>query len=256
MKIITFLLSYVFVTTTAYCLPRLTFSMIMKNEANRKLRECLEEIKSYTQKIDLRIVIIDDASTDNSVQTCYEVFKDSDIPLTIIKNTSSRFSNEIELRQQQWQAAIDTNPEWILTLDADEIFEEKMREEIYNLTNQNVIDIWCFRLYDFWDENHYRSDNLWCAHTNYRAFLIRYRPEFNYRWHETAQHCGRFPKNIYELPYSFSNIRLKHYGWAKKEEREEKYKRYMKLDPTGKHGSLAQYESILDQNPNLIPWVE
>ena len=91
------------------------------------------------------------------------------------------------------------NPEWILNIDADQIFEVKMREEIHHLINQNEIDVWCFRLYDFWDENHYRDDAMWCAHKTYRSFLLRYKKDFNYTWKETPQHCGHFPKNIYEL---------------------------------------------------------
>ena len=86
------------------------------------------------------------------------------------------------------------NPEWILNIDADQIFEVKMREEIHNLINQNEIDAWFFRLYDFWDETHYREDAMWCAIQAWNwCSLLRYKPEFNYVWKETPQHCGHFP---------------------------------------------------------------
>ena len=240
--------------TSATHKPRVTFSMIMKNEAERKLRECLEEIRSYADKVNLTVVIIDDGSTDNSVEIAQEIFKD--IPLVLIQNKESKFFNEITLRKQQWEETIKTNPEWILNHDADQIFEKRMRDEIYDLTNQNEIDVWCFRLYDFWSETHYRDDAMWCAHNTYRSFLIRYKPNFNYTWKETPQHCGHFPKNIYELPSGKCNLRLKHYGWANKADREAKYVRYMKLDPGAKYGWQAQYDSILDENPHLTEWVE
>ncbi len=234
--------------------PRVAFSMIMKNEAGRKLRECLQELRYYAQKVDLNVVIIDDGSTDDSIKIAREVLQG--IPLTLIENKESKFFNEIVLRKQQWEETLKTNPEWILNIDADQIFEKRMRDEIYNLTAQNTIDVWCFRLYDFWDETHYRDDQLWCAHNTYRSFLLRYRPDFKYEWKETPQHCGHFPKNIYMLPAAACSLRLKHYGWANKEDREAKYKRYQQLDPDARYGSQIHYDSILDQNPHLIEWVE
>jgi glycosyltransferase involved in cell wall biosynthesis len=239
-----------FIQPSYYAKPKVTFSMIMKNEAGRKLRECLQEVAHYIDEA----VIIDDNSTDESVAICHEVFKD--IPHTIIHNSESKFCNEVELRKQQWEETIKTNPEWILNIDADQIFEIKMRQEIQKLINQNSIDVWCFRLYDFWDENHYRDDAMWSAHKTHRSFLMRYKKDFNYIWKETPQHCGHFPINIYALPCSYSKMRLKHYGWAKEEDRIAKYHRYMKLDPGAKYGWQAQYDSILDPHPNLTEWIE
>ena len=37
-----------------------------------------------------------------------------------------------------------------------------------------------FRLYDFWDEEHYREDSLWNAHNVYRLFMIRYQENYKY----------------------------------------------------------------------------
>lgn len=224
--------------------------MCVKNEANRYLRAVLEEAKFYIDEA----VFIDDASTDGTVALIKEIL--DDIPVYIVSNSSSKFSNEITLRTQQWNETIAHDPEWILLLDADEIFEVRMRYEIKRLTNQNTIDVWCFRLYDFWNMTHYRDDQFWAAHNYYRPFLIRYRKDFKYIWHETPQHCGRMPKNVGELPSAYSSMRLKHFGWAKKEDQIAKYNRYMQLDPGAKYGWQAQYDSILDTNPHLVQWIE
>lgn len=45
-------------------------------------------------------------------------------------------------------------------------------------------------------------------------------------------------------------------GWSRKEDREGKYSRYKKLDPDAIYGIKAQYDSILDINPNLVKWEE
>jgi len=43
---------------------------------------------------------------------------------------------------------------------------------------------------------------------------------------------------------------------SKKEDRIKKYLWYMEKDPEGKYGIMAQYQSILDENPNLKLWKE
>ncbi|WP_063776448.1 glycosyltransferase [Paenibacillus sp. IHB B 3415] len=230
--------------------PKLTLTMIVKNEGSRFLRQVLQEHRKYIDEA----VIIDDGSTDNTADICREVLQG--IPLHLIRNNVSRFSNESELRKQQWEAVLQTNPEWILSLDADEIFEAGFPEEVDGLLRTDNCDLFCFRLYDFWDDTHYREDMYWRSHQSYRPFLLRYREDFTYLWNDLPQHCGRLPENIFELSHQLSNLRLKHLGWSKPEYRLEKYLRYMLLDPDGQYGWKEQYLSILDQHPHLMPWSE
>ncbi|MFZ5897688.1 MAG: glycosyl transferase, partial [Bacillota bacterium] len=96
----------------------------------------------------------------------------------------------------------------------------------------------------------------WKAHLRYSPFLVRYQPHFPYQWQETPLHCGRFPKNIVLLPTAASDLRVKHLGWASREDRLNKYRRYMESDPHGRYGDLGQYRSILDQKPRLRKWLE
>lgn len=229
--------------------PKITLSMIVKNEANNYLKEVLSDAKNYIDAA----VIIDDASTDNTPQVCQEIL--NDIPLKLVINKESKFSNEIILRKQQWEETIKTNPEWIVFLDADQLFESKAKDNLTELLNQNHFDVLYFRLYDFWDDKHYREDKFWNAHSIYRPFILRYIPNFNYVWRETAQHCGSFPYSITTLPGLASNLRVKHMGWAKEEDRIHKYKRYMELYE-GKYGNTEQYNAVLDENPRLIKWEE
>ncbi|MEK3663024.1 glycosyltransferase [Paenibacillus sp. FSL F4-0236] len=230
--------------------PKLTLTMVVKNESGRFLRQVLEEHRRYIDEA----VIIDDGSTDNSAAICLEVLEG--IPVHLVHNTISKFSNEIELRKQQWEEVLKTKPEWILSLDADEIFEASFAANIEPLLYADEVDLFCFRLYDLWNATHYREDIYWRSHLNYRPFLLRYKEDFNYVWNESPQHCGRFPENVFELPHQLSNLRLKHLGWSKAEFRLEKYLRYMLLDPDGQYGWKEQYLSILDEHPHLIPWVE
>ena len=227
---------------------KLTLAMLVRNEGKKFIREVLSHAAKYIDNA----VILDDASDDDTVEICKDALKN--IPLTIVSNKDPSFNNEILLRKQLWKMTVDTKPDWILLLDADEIFEDKIIDAKWLLINQPSFDYYCFRLYDMWDESHYREDDYWKAHNYYRPFLIRYQPNFDYIWHETPLHCGRLPKNIFSLKGCSCDIRLKHLGWATKQIREDKYKRYMKLDPEGRYGVMEQYKSILDENPRLVDW--
>ncbi len=233
--------------------PRITLAMCVKNEADKYLRRVLESAREYIDEA----VIIDDASTDSTPAICLDILKD--IPVHIIRNVESKFSHEIDLRRQMWSEVVKTDPDWILVLDADQIFEDKFKDEIQYLINRDDVDVINFRLYDFWDEEHYREDPYWEAHKRYKTFMVRYKKDFNYVWADnqmTPQHCGSFPANVLTLPGGYSQLRVKHYGWAKHEDRVAKRKRYAQLDPDGKYGSIEQYDSALDENPNLVKWVE
>lgn len=225
--------------------------MIVRNEADRYLRCVLEKARPYVDEA----VIIDDASEDRTPEICQELLQG--VRLHLIKNCVSKFGNEVSLRKQQWEETIKTNPEWILNLDADEMFENRFRHDVKKLVDAPGVDAWFFRLYDFWSETHYRSDRFWCAHHYYKwPFLIRYQKQSEpFRWAETAQHCGRFPILPFHSPRK-SNLRVKHYGWAREADRQAKYDRYKKLDPNARYGWKEQYESILDPHPNLVAWLE
>ena len=227
----------------------ITVSMIVHNEADRYLARVLEAAKKYASNF----VIIDDASTDNTVEVCEKLLKG--VKHNIIKNKVSMFKNEYKLRTLQWKETIKENPDWIMFLDADEEFEEEFNEKyMYLLKNKNI-DAYQFRLYDMWNENEYRYDELWNPNV-YRPFLIRYQPKYKYKFKHTNQHCGRLPYNALNLEVANSIYRVKHYGWMNENDRKRKYDRYKELDPEGKDGNIEQYESILDKHPNLVPFYD
>lgn len=236
-------------------MPRLTLSMIVHNEADRYLGEVLASAKEYVDDA----VIVDDASTDDTIDVVANHL--DGMPFRIIHNAASKFEHEISLRRQQWEETLATNPEWVLTIDADEVFEKSFGENVRKIIEAATVASWAsyafyFRLYDMWSETHYRDDQWWGAHHYYRPFLIRPGPAKSWQWRETAQHCGRFPLDVSSFPYECLAYRLKHLGWSRLEDRAAKYERYMCLDPQGVHGWLDQYKSIMDAHPQLAAWEE
>lgn len=227
---------------------RVTLSMVVRNEENRYLERMLKSLAGHIDGA----VIIDDASTDGTAAMCQALLPG--IPLKIVQNTQSMFADEISLRKKQWEETILTNPQWILNLDADEILEESFWDTAHEVIDDPGRFSCSFRLYDMWTDSQYREDAYWNSHNTGRTFLIRYQPGFPYRWHETPQHCGRFPVNCGEPEQDGPLYRVQHLGWSSAVDRALKYKRYKKLDPGAVYGIEQQYESILDQNPRLLEW--
>lgn len=228
--------------------PKLTLAMLVRNEADRYLKQVLGHAVQYVDQV----VILDDASEDNTVELCQTYL--NSIPHRVSINPQPGFHNEITLRKQLWDMAVATNPDWILILDADELFEARAMHELRPLLASPEVDVYTFRLYDMWTEDQYREDTYWQAHRFFRPFLVRYKPGFPCVWHEVAQHCGRFPVNIAELNVAKSILRVKHFGWVRPEDRLNKFYRYRRLDPDGRYGIKEQYDSILDPKPKLVPW--
>jgi len=226
---------------------KLLLSMVVKNEAGRFLELALESAKQYVDFV----LVIDDASTDKTVELCEKIL--ADFPHQIIRNKTSMFENETKLRSFLWQESLKLNAEWIMILDADEVFEETIAHRIKELLSTDKDAIY-FRLYDFWDKAKYRDDALWNAHHYYRPFIVRHKKNLPYNFPDVAQHCGRFPIEVKHFEYELSEIRLKHLGWSRKEDRKHKFERYMRLDPKGEFGDMRQYLSILDESPKLIPF--
>ncbi|MFZ5652170.1 MAG: glycosyltransferase [Bacillota bacterium] len=229
---------------------RITLAMLVRNESGRYLEAVLGQAAHYITGA----VILDDASTDGTPEICKKILRG--IPLELISNRVPLFHNEILLRKQLWELAVSTSPDWILILDADEVFEDRAVKELPLLAADPGAQACAFRLYDMWTHGHYREDAHWSAHLHHRVFMVRNIPGFPCRWRETPQHCGRFPVNVNDLRVVQSHLRIKHLGWMRPADRLSKYFRYRELDPGARYGVASQYLSILDPKPNLVPWEE
>lgn len=222
-------------------------AMLVRNEEGRYLERVLEQMKQVCDKI----VVVDDASTDDTPIICRSygaVVYQADKPCW--------GTDELILRKWLWGEACDASKpgDWILCLDADETFDkpELLRDYIKKADAAGCNSL-AFALYDMWDETHYRDDYYWRGHNGAWPFCVKYE-DIDYFWKETPLHCGRFPMNAINKIASCP-IRIQHWGWARPEDRQEKYERYMKSDPNGEYGCLAQYQSILDPNPSLKEFI-
>lgn len=224
--------------------------MLVRNESSRDLETKHSVFTKVLESIKLlcdNFIAIDDSSTDETSDFISEYANKT-------YTTPERLwdKNELKQRKSLWEMTTHEakHGDWIICLDADELIDnpEGVRYMLNSLPPN--IDGLGFRLFDMWSMTHYRDDQHWKAHNYPWPMAVRYDAKKDYVWHEKALHCGRFPANASKsmLP---TMIPIRHYGWALEEDRKKKYDRYMRIDGEGKHGILAQYESILDPNPTL-----
>jgi len=221
--------------------------MLVRNEADRWLRQVLEQMRQVCDKI----IVLDDCSTDNTPNVCLEYGA-----IVCYSQEPIWATNEVSLRKFLWYMAslVARNGDWILCLDADEtIHNIDLLPACVKAAEECGADGLAFSLYDMWSPTHYRYDDFWNAHTRGWVMCVRYDAGKEYTWRETALHCGRLPVNSCDL-VSGTGLKIQHWGWSTPEDRQTKYERYIKADPDGEYGIIGQYLSILDDNPNLKPF--
>ncbi|HWP96819.1 MAG TPA: glycosyltransferase family 2 protein [Syntrophomonadaceae bacterium] len=197
--------------------------MPVRNEAARYLKEVLEHLSRWVTAI----VILDDCSEDHTIDIASSFKK-----AIIYKNNASQFAtDEPGLRARLWQLTLKENPDWIVALDGDEVFEDRIINEIGILINQNDYQAISFRLFDFWlSRQVYRIDGGWNPWQKSITLMVRYNAAIQNSWLQREVHCGRFPYAYENLPSYYSDIRVKHYGWTRDEDHYSKYLYYREKD--------------------------
>lgn len=227
-------------------MPKLIAQMIARNEANRFLAEVLEHLRNHVTN---EIVFTDDCSDDDTlaIATGYGCH-------TYQMDKPTFVENEGLLRDMAWKN-LENHVEqdsWILCIDADEKLYGY--EHLPNYINQNQWDVLGIPFFHMWNPTHYRVDKAWAPTLSARLF--RYFPNGTYPHRKLA--CGAEPNYIHQkisdgrvlwkTPFGFQ-----HLGYVRDEDKLAKYKRYSTIDGGNFH-ALSHINSILDENPTLLPW--
>lgn len=227
-----------------------TVAMPVRDESGRYLSEVLEAAEHYAD----RIVVLDDGSSDDSAQLAVSLGAE------VFSTPEPLFRQEWRLRTLLWQIASSGTgaSDWVIMLDADEIIDPPgawLRGTLAAVAEQGFTMV-SVPFFDLWDDReHYRDDRLWTAHRRLWPIAVRPLPGLDYRYAMRDHHVGRWP--TYALPTlgdhgcTLDGVRILHLGWLQRADRERKYLRYRELDPEGRWGSQAQYDSILDPAPHL-----
>jgi glycosyltransferase involved in cell wall biosynthesis len=109
----------------------LTALLLARNEAERYLRRVTDQLSRIVDAF----VVVDDVSTDD---TPYVVASYPKVRI-LQRNTIPGFDDEYALRRLVWDLAVGTGPDWLLTLDADEVFEDRAEADIPRLLRRSDI---------------------------------------------------------------------------------------------------------------------
>lgn len=177
----------------------------------------------------------------------------------------TRLGNEREERNEAIQLAMTLNPSWCISVDHDELLEPKVNREMMQRLMRHPDPL--VQSYDFGWANHWDSDRLcrvdqpWAD--GYRASMRGYRMwrvlSQDGRNHENQKilagnenglHCGNIP-DCGTWSKRVANLRWRHYGYLRHEDRVRKWKRYVQQDPKPDSG-LTQGGSADGSYDHLI----
>ncbi len=217
--------------------PKVTAAIRVRN-GEFWAEECLADLSQYVDEI----AVFDDGSTDRTVDICRSFPKVARL-LTWPKD----FFHEGLDQNVMLALAKDTHPDWILRVDIDELFEERMKTEIHDLMGRDSVALYSFRPYHFWrSRTHYRVDGKFGSPKSLCPRLFRNQPGTYYPPKRFSGHiAGLHGERV------VSDIRLKHYGYLLPQHREEKQALYRQADPAGDFAHL-----VSEQNIRLEEWVE
>jgi radical SAM superfamily enzyme YgiQ (UPF0313 family)/GT2 family glycosyltransferase/SAM-dependent methyltransferase len=231
--------------------PRIICQMRIKNE-DRWIQDVLDSIAKVAQGI----IILDDGSTDRTQEICKQH------PAVLEYYWQSEpVIDEVRDKNRLIKMTLAQDPDWILCMDGDEIFEDSASERICEAIRNcpedvSVLDIEF--LYMWNDLNHYRVDGIYGRLFHHRLFKLegqdRQALSFTPTAHGGNFHCESVPPNICGRSMEI-DVKIKHLGYMYRADREHKYYWYKSNDTV--HAVQGYYEHLLDQpEMALAEWNE
>jgi len=143
----------------------------------------------------------------------------------------------------------ELNPDWIVALDADEVFApEFTREEAERLVSSQPKEIaFYFMIVNLYnDEEHFAHSAGIQRFWNIRFY--KYLPEHGLQFLRKSLHCGLAPPVSYRYGWH-APFYVLHYGLMLPEDRLRKQERYLKYDPNKQFKAGAYYDELGQELP-------
>lgn len=215
------------------------FLQIYNEESKGNLRRCLDSMSRYCDVI----CIYDDASTDNSVDVAESYDK-----VKLIRGTDNKFDEEMLHKQELLELTLKQNPDWIVWMDADEIFEKEAEGgALRKLAASSDTDAHDFRQINFWrSERYYRVDGAY----NRGIFCRLWRASLPLLFcTEHGLHKKPYPEGIRAV--KTSDLRVLHYGFGSDDNIKDKYRTYKAHGQTG-----WDLERLVDEKTLALRYTE
>ncbi len=216
-------------------------AMMRVKDAILTIHECLTNLSRLVDEI----VIVDNGSTDGTLESYAQFPKIVDIAHT-------EGYDEGRDRALYLKMAKKRNPDWLLWIDSDEIFEQHAnRKDLEKLMNRNDVNQISFRMYNFYfSKRQFRIDG---TNRNYATWPQRsaWRNSEEAFFRNQKVHCGDV-RGV-DGRKVVSKIRIMHFTAVNQKQARQKAQIYASIkDPSAEKSShyKAGKMSI------TLPWIE
>jgi glycosyltransferase involved in cell wall biosynthesis len=220
-------------------MPKLV-SMLRVKDGILFVQKWLQNISPLVDEI----VVVDNGSTDGTL----EILQRHPKVVAIVRTEAFDEGRDKILG---YKLARERHPDWVLWLDVDEIFEDRLtRKRLDKMMKSRLITRYFFRRFHFHRDYHHfeaRLDKL--IHTSYPDRVL-WKEQRGAYFKNLRIHNGLI-QGITGLAW-VSNIRIKHLGGVDREYLSRKTSVYLAVDPA----LSAMYIDHRDQNVETWEWRE
>ncbi len=201
-----------------------------------------EWLECFEKLVD-EIVVLDNGSTDGT----YEVLKAHPKVVEIVRTEGF---NEGRDKNLMYDTARKRNPDWLMWLDVDEIFEPELtRKDFDKLMKSKLVNKFAFRRFHFIDREHFAGSWFRLNYSSGHDRLM---------WRE--QPSGYFQNLLIDSPNVKgitglklgTNFRLKHLGYINKEIVDKKADMYRQIIPEKED----IFQTMYLNGEKAIKWVD
>ena len=229
--------------------------MRVKNEA-----EHIGEVLDGALRLCERALVFDDHSTDATPEICRALGD----RVTIIR---SPFEELDEARDKNYllRELIAVTSDWVLWIDGDEVLERNGPDKIRRaVAVDGGVASYALRIAYLWDgPDQVRVDGVYGNFARPSLFRLAGQPLHALTFPATGVggnfHCGNVPRGLVGGAGSLE-VRLKHYGYISREQRQAKYRWYNEHDPNNeaedryRHIAEIQGARYAPGPARIIPW--
>ena len=227
--------------------PKIVAMYRIQNE-ERWIEKSLEQ----TSEICEEIVILDDCSTDNTVNIC----KQFSSVVDLYERKENLPLDEVRDLKMIWEMALKRKPDFILKIDGDEIIMPNSKEILLNeITNLHSEEhVFAFQFLSIYEKpNQYRDDTTFKDAWQVRLIKITDETknlEFKESKYPGNIHCFPLPPTKF-IPIR-SEMKILHYSYYDKEKRFQNYQYYNKIDPNRSEFDFYKGQIAGDIDPSII----